>query len=173
MLQEATTPSNQNIDKTEVINQLKKTPLNVLKKANDLGQFITVTNDNITNHPDKWSLRDQTPRGWNNGLTWKDVPGVGALGKSANYPYNGDETFIALSKDALINKWSISKNHGSINLVLHEYAHAIDRSFGEKANMGQEGLGNAGDYLSRRNSFRRARKADLGNTAPNSSYFYY
>ena len=124
---------------------LQKIPLNVLKKANDLGQFITVTNDNITNHPDRWHLRDVTPRGWNNGMTWKDVPGGGALGKGADVGINGDETVIALSKDATTGKWSISKNHGSTNLVLHEYAHAIDRSFGEKANMGQTSLGHIGD----------------------------
>ncbi|HGJ5877030.1 MAG TPA: hypothetical protein ACHBX0_12630 [Arsenophonus sp.] len=70
------------------------------------------------------------------------------MGKGADVGINGDETVIALSKDATTGKWSISKNHGLTNLILHEYTHAIDRSFGEKANMGQTILGHTGDYLS-------------------------
>jgi len=56
----------------------------------------------------------------------------------------------------------------STNLVLHEYAHAIDRSFGEKALMGPKGTGEVGDYLSKRGSFISAWKQDLGNTSPES-----
>ncbi|WP_319802726.1 RHS repeat-associated core domain-containing protein, partial [Klebsiella aerogenes] len=172
MIYSSTTPANMDIDITQVRFHLQKIPLNVLKKANDLGQFITVTNDNITNHPTRNNLKGVTPRGWNNGLTWESVPGVGAMGKGTGNNLHPDETVIALRKNAA-QEWQIATGHGSTSLVLHEYAHAIDRSFGEKANMGDTGSGEQGDFLSRRRSFRVAWEADLNGTPNTASDYYY
>ncbi|WP_342320781.1 hypothetical protein AAEY27_12080 [Kosakonia sp. BYX6] len=57
--------------------------------------------------------------------------------------------------------------------MLHEYAHAIDHSFGEKALMGPKGTGEVGDFVSRRDSFVSAWEKDLGNTTPESPNNYY
>ncbi|CAM3311052.1 MULTISPECIES: anthrax toxin lethal factor-related metalloendopeptidase [Yersinia] len=172
LLYSSTTPPNMNIDPAPVTAELQKLPLNILKTADSLGQFITLTNDNITNHPRMNALKGQTPRGWTNGKTWDSVPGVGALGKGAENEFHADETVVALTQLAN-GSWQLATEHGSANLVLHEYAHAIDRSFGEKANMGDKGLGEVGDSLSCRQSFRDIWQTELGSTSQTDSNYYY
>ncbi|MFS2057646.1 anthrax toxin lethal factor-related metalloendopeptidase [Kosakonia cowanii] len=168
----STTPDNIPMDVTKVKDALQKIPFPVLNKAISLGQFITATNDNITNHAGRRSLKNVTPRGWAQGQTWSSVPGIGAIGKMAAQGIHPDETIVSLSKDKY-GEWVPATNHSSTNLVLHEYAHAIDRSFGEKGLMGPKGTGEAGDYLSKRASFIAAWEKDLGNTTPESFENYY
>lgn len=168
----STTPDNMPMDVTKVKDALQKIPFQVLNKALSLGQFITATNDNITNHAGRRGLKGVAPRGWAEGQTWESVPGIGAAGKIATPGIHPDETIVSLSKDR-VGAWLLAKNHSSTNLVLHEYAHAIDRSFGEKALMGPKGTGEAGDYLSKRASFISAWQKDPGNTAPDSHDHYY
>lgn len=168
----STTPDNMPMDVTKVKDALQKIPFPVLNKAISLGQFITATNDNITNHAGRRGLKNVAPRGWAEGKTWASVPGIGAAGKIATQGIHPDETIVSLSKDKF-GEWAPATNHSSTNLVLHEYAHAIDRSFGEKALMGPKGTGEAGDYLSKRPSFISAWEKDLGNTSPESFDNYY
>lgn len=172
MIYASTTPEDISIDVSEIEKELHKIPLNVLEKAHSLGQFITATNDNITNHPARRYLKGVTPRGWPEGMTWDTVPGVGAVGQGAGEGSHPDETIIALSQNAQ-GGWSLAEGHSSSSLVLHEYAHAIDRSFGEKAQMGPKGTGAVGDFLSRRNSFIVAWEQDLEHTDPASADNYY
>ncbi|WP_312209422.1 RHS repeat-associated core domain-containing protein [Pseudescherichia sp.] len=157
-----------NVDHAKL--QLYKIPLNVLEKLQELGQYITFTNDNITNNPLRAHLKGVIPRG--HVATWDTVPGVGAQGKNAPAGTHGDETVIAMSQTSS-GQWQMATNHGSTNLMLHEFAHAIDRSFGEKGNLGDKGTGEEGDYLSRRQSFRHAWRQDLSQSANDSDTTYY
>ncbi|WP_234455612.1 RHS repeat-associated core domain-containing protein [Kosakonia sp. LAM2021] len=91
MVYASTTPSDIPIDISEVQAHLHKIPLNILKKAHSLGQFITATNDNITNHPGRHHFKGVTPRGWPDDLTWDSVPGVGAEGQGAAEGMHPDE----------------------------------------------------------------------------------
>ncbi|MDN2488111.1 hypothetical protein MML63_20980, partial [Kosakonia sacchari] len=166
------TPDELEIDITDIQIQLHKIPLNVLKMAHSLGQFITATNDNITNHPDRRQLKGITPRGWPEGVTWDTVPGLGALGQEADASIHPDETIIAVSQNEQ-GAWLLAEGHSSTNLVLHEYAHALDRSLGEKAQMGEKGAGDIGDFLSKRRSFVSVWEQDLGHTDPTSDDNYY
>ncbi|SCX37941.1 RHS repeat-associated core domain-containing protein [Kosakonia sacchari] len=172
MVYASTTPEDIPIDISEVQAHLHKIPLNILKKVHSLGQFITATNDNITNHPSRHHFKGITPRGWPDDLTWDSVPGVGAEGKGAAEGMHPDETIIALSQNQH-GGWSLAEGHTSTSLVLHEYAHAIDRSLGEKALMGPRGTGDVGDFLSRRNSFISVWEQDLSHTDPASDDYYY
>jgi len=64
----------------------------------------------ITNEPEYKHLKGVTPRGWEGtGKTWDDVPGVG-----------GNPVIVRIGYS------DYNKGHGSINLELHETAHAID-----------------------------------------------
>jgi len=170
MIYSSTTPPGIVIDATHAKWQLYNLPLNILKKSKVLGQFITLTNDNVTNHQNRQYLKGVTPRGHTG--TWDTVPGEGAQGKSAPENVHGDETIIAMT-EVSTGQWQMATGHTSTNLILHEFGHAIDRSFGEKANLGAGGMGEAGDYLSRRQSFRHAWNTDLGHTTSNSSEAYY
>jgi len=170
MIYSSTTPSGIVIDETHAKWQLYNLPLNILKKAKELGQFVTLTNDNVTNHPGRQHLKGVTPRG--HAGTWDTVPGVGAQGKYAPKDIHGDETVVAMN-EVSPGEWRMASAHTSTNLILHEFAHAIDRSFGEKANLGSRGLGEAGDYLSRRQSFRHVWIKDLSHTASGSTETYY
>lgn len=167
-----TTPKDLPMDVSEIRRYLFKIPAKILQKAFSLGQVITATNDNITNHPRMTKYKDFTPRGWPAGQTLQSVSGMGAPGKVALEGTHPDETIISLSQNEA-GGWSLAGGHSSTNLVLHEYGHAIDRSFGEKALMGPKGTGEAGDYLSKRASFISAWQKDLGNTPPDSHDNYY
>lgn len=75
-----------------------------------IGNDVTVqlSNNNITSTKEYMYLANVTPRGWEaTGLTWDDIPGVGGNPVVARIGYS-------------------QIGHGSINLELHEIAHAID-----------------------------------------------
>ena len=72
--------------------------------------YVYLINGNITSHPIYSYLAGEVPRGWEEtGLTWDDVPGVG-----------GSPVVVRIGYSAY------GMGHGSINLELHEIAHAID-----------------------------------------------
>lgn len=169
MIRQRSTPAGIALDTSPVQQQLRKLPSNVLRRAQQYGQFITVTNDNITNA--RPGLKGIQPRGWANGQTWDTVPGVGAVGKGAASGTDGNETVIAMTGARSGSK--IATGHGSVNLVLHEFAHAIDRSFGELGHLGDSGKGAVGDFLSSRASFRRAWTADLAGAAGSADPYYW
>ncbi|WP_328590668.1 anthrax toxin lethal factor-related metalloendopeptidase [Kosakonia quasisacchari] len=126
----------------------------------------------LRTYPSRSHLKGVTPRGWPEGVTWDTVPGLGALGQGADASIHPDETIVAVSRNEQ-GAWSLAEGHRSTNLVLHEYAHALDRSFGEKAQMGETGAGDIGDFLSRRRSFVSVWEQDLGHTDPTSDDNYY
>ncbi|ENH7396347.1 peptidase [Vibrio vulnificus] len=89
--------------------------------SNDI--TIVVTHDNVTTY---WKHLDGIQvRGHADGVTWNTIPGAGA-------PDGEVELVIAL-KQGSDGVWHIPKgNHGSNNLVLHEYGHALDKIVGKK-----------------------------------------
>lgn len=84
---------------------------------------VVVTKDNVTTY---WTHLDGAPvRGHPNGSTWNSIPGAGA-------PDDEAELVIAIRQDK-DGKWELpSGNHGSSNLVLHEFGHALDKVIGNK-----------------------------------------
>ncbi|GEK15849.1 anthrax toxin lethal factor-related metalloendopeptidase [Aliivibrio fischeri] len=84
---------------------------------------VVVTKDNVTTY---WAHLDGVSvRGHPEGSTWNSIPGAGA-------PDGETELVIAIrqNKDG---KWELpSGNHGSSNLVLHEFGHALDKVIGNK-----------------------------------------
>lgn len=129
-----------------VATELAKLPPNTLKMAERNGLFITLTHDNVTTH--LTHLKSQQPRGHGHQSSWENVPGVGG------HEFNSREVVIALEKKG--NSWEIGRNHGSANLVLHEFAHAIDRVIGN----GQPNSEHSS--CSQDVSFRRAWSEDRG-----------
>ena len=71
---------------------------------------IILTNRHITDIKEYIDLRGVTPRGWEDtGLTWEDIPGLG-----------GNPVVIKIGES------DPGDSHNSINLELHEVAHAIN-----------------------------------------------
>ncbi|WP_257209331.1 anthrax toxin lethal factor-related metalloendopeptidase [Bacillus thuringiensis] len=103
---------------------------------------IKLINFPITYLPEYSYLRGQVPRGWEGtGYTWDSVPGIGGNPVVARIGYS-----------------NYGNMHTSVNLELHETAHAIDRYVFQNISYSQDFLRiHAYEY----NSFS------------NSSYYYY
>jgi phage portal protein BeeE len=70
----------------------------------------------VTSHPDRRHLRGVVPRGWENTKhTWDAVPGAGSKGL-------GDPVVLVVNK--------LPQDNGSINVAIHEIAHAFDNAAG-------------------------------------------
>ncbi|MFM5433551.1 hypothetical protein ACET9P_22090 [Aeromonas veronii] len=84
---------------------------------------VIATDDNVTTY---WTHLDGVQvRGHPTGVTWNTIEGAGA-------PDNEVELVIALKKNGN-GQWALPEvgNHGSKNIVLHEYGHAIDKIAGK------------------------------------------
>ncbi|MFU0789914.1 anthrax toxin lethal factor-related metalloendopeptidase [Virgibacillus proomii] len=89
---------------------IKKFGDNILQRMYNNGVEVHMVNGPITDHPSMRHLRGVTPRGWEGtGKTWDDIPGAGG---------NPVVVRIGYSETGM--------GHGSVNLELHETAHAID-----------------------------------------------
>ena len=86
---------------------------------------VVATHDNVTTY---WKHLDGVPvRGHPDGVTWNSIEGAGA-------PDGETELVIALVKNEE-GKWVLPNgNHGSSNIVLHEYGHALDKIMGKIIN---------------------------------------
>ncbi|AOM09666.1 anthrax toxin lethal factor-related metalloendopeptidase [Bacillus thuringiensis] len=103
---------------------------------------IKLINFPITYLPEYSYLRGQIPRGWEGtGYTWDSVPGIGGNPVVARIGYS-----------------NYGNMHTSINLELHETAHAIDRYVFQNISYSQE--------------FLRIHSREY-NSFSNSSYYYY
>lgn len=106
-------------DKAVVVAELERFPLSALRLMVQANRRVVVCRNSITEV--LTNLRGQTPRGWENtGKTWDDVPGAGDDG-------NG-RTVIAVRNGRIPPQ---GDGHNAINLVMHEVAHGIDRSFNQ------------------------------------------
>ena len=99
----------------ESLNQLldayTRLPLSIILTLKQRKKGIDVVADNVTTHPTMGHLANQRPRNWEEGTTFADVPGVGAVPGHAN----------------VIAANSLYQGHGSVDLVLHEVGHGLDR----------------------------------------------
>lgn len=105
----------------EVLDTYSKVPVDVILTLKSRGKGIDLVSRAVTNHPDLENLRGVTPRGWTNGKTWDEVPGAGAVG---THP-----TIIAGD--------SLHAGHGTLDLILHEVGHTVDR-FYKNSNLSME-----------------------------------
>ncbi|MDQ0273381.1 anthrax toxin lethal factor-related metalloendopeptidase [Cytobacillus purgationiresistens] len=92
-----------------MVNRLWGIPRNILNTMYKQGVQVKLINFPITDLPEYAYLKGEVPRGWEHTpYTWDDVPGVGGQTVIARIGY------------------SYKKMHSSVNLELHETAHAID-----------------------------------------------
>lgn len=95
----------------KMVSRLNKIPLPILQKLEKNNVKIILSNTNITEVKEYEHLKGVTPRGWEGtDKTWDDVPGAGENPVVARIGYSDP-----------------GEAHGSINLELHETAHAIDK----------------------------------------------
>ncbi len=95
---------------SRMVERLSHIPTSILNTLYKQGVEIKLINFALTDLPEYAHLKGVVPRGWEGtGLTWDDVPGLG-----------GNPTVARIGFSAYGN------GHTSINLELHELAHAID-----------------------------------------------
>lgn len=100
----------------EVMDIYSRLPVNLLITLRQRNRGIDLVADNVTNHPAMESYANRRPRGWAEGRTWSEVPGAGATGRHG--------TIIAGN--------SLHRGHGSVDLILHEVGHTVDRYFKDR-----------------------------------------
>ncbi len=96
---------------TKIVSRIDQLPSSILLKMNEENIKLKLFNGKLTDNTSAHHLKGKFPRGYNNELTWDEVPGIGG------------------SRTVLVKIGSSDKGngHGSINLELHELAHSIDR----------------------------------------------
>lgn len=95
----------------EVLDTYSKLPVRIIHVLRDRNKGIDLVSQSVTNHPQLAHLRGVTPRGWEEGETWEGVPGAGAIG----------------SHPTIIAGDSLHQGHGTLDLILHEVGHTVDR----------------------------------------------
>lgn len=94
----------------KMIANINKFGDNILQRMYNNRVEVHLVNGPITNQPSMRHLRGVTPRGWEGtGKTWDDIPGSG-----------GNPVIVRIGYS------DTGMGHGSLNLELHETAHAID-----------------------------------------------
>ncbi len=81
----------------------------LLQHLNEKGVMIRLFKGNLTDEPLLYPLKWQKPRGWEQDVTWSDVPGSGG----------------GWLVSAKIGSSSAGNGHSSLNLELHEIAHTV------------------------------------------------
>ncbi|MBP2241255.1 hypothetical protein J2Z40_001817 [Cytobacillus eiseniae] len=96
---------------SQIISRLDNLPFSLLSKVGEENIKLKLFIGQLTDNPTAAHLQGIIPRGYTNGTTWDDVPGIGG------------------SRTVLVKIGSSDKGsgHSSINLELHELAHSIDR----------------------------------------------
>lgn len=123
----------------ESVNQIDEL---ILQGLVDEGVVLKLFTGSLTDEPTAAYLKGKKPRGYSkNGPTWDDVPGIG-----------GSEVVLAK-----IGSSEQGKDHGSINLELHELAHSIDKF--------------VFDSISEDPYFQAVWKKEVNQMFPNRSYF--
>lgn len=108
-------------DAAVVTREVAKMPTQVLHELHAAGVKIVACRDNITDHLAE--LRGVQPRGWPPESGWHQVPGI----------YHGPRKEVVIATTRENGKVSISKEHGTANLVAHESGHALDFARGEES----------------------------------------
>ncbi|MEW9049931.1 MAG: toxin [Neobacillus sp.] len=124
-----------------IINRIGTLPESVLTNLSNENIILKLFTGNLTDNPTARHLTGIVPRGYPDGRTWDDVPGIGG------------------SKVVLVKIGSSAKGqgHSSINLELHEMAHSIDRYLYNN--------------ISQEPEFKRIWEEERGNLFPGNAYF--
>lgn len=93
-----------------IISRIDQLPFSLLKKIKDQGIVVKLFTGKLTDNPTARHLKGVTPRGYNSGKTWDDVPGIG-----------GSKTVLVK-----IGSSESGMGHSSVNLELHELGHSVD-----------------------------------------------
>ncbi|MCD2138197.1 anthrax toxin lethal factor-related metalloendopeptidase [Salinicoccus halitifaciens] len=110
MVEVRTTDSSNNAEAEQMIDRLDNVDSRILYETNQSGVTIILMDVPLTELPEFQHLSGTVPRGWeNSGNTWDDVPGAGGFTTAARIGYSDP-----------------GNGHSTINLELHEYAHAVD-----------------------------------------------
>lgn len=117
----------------DVINEVKKMPAFLLRLNSQMGIHIDLVSGGVANHTQARHLRGVLPRGYQEGgRTWGRVPGAGG-------DTSGNPTIIAAD--------SLYKNHGCINLVIHEHTHSFDSAMAKRHRLSQSKLSDTPQWL--------------------------
>lgn len=110
MTEVRTTDSSNNAEAEQMIERLNNVDSRILYETNRSGVSIILMDVPLTDLPEFQHLSGTVPRGWEqSGSTWDDVPGAGGFTTAARIGYS-----------------NAGNGHSTINLELHEYAHAVD-----------------------------------------------
>lgn len=110
MIEVRTTDSSNNAEAEQMIERLDNVDSRILYETNRSGVSIILMDVPLTELSEFQHLSDTVPRGWEgSGNTWDDVPGAGGFTTAARIGYSDP-----------------GNGHSTINLELHEYAHAVD-----------------------------------------------
>lgn len=110
MVEVRTTDSSNNAEAEQMIERLDNVDSRILYETNRSGVSIILMDVPLTELSEFQHLSGTVPRGWEgSGNTWDDVPGAGGFTTAARIGYSDP-----------------GNGHSTINLELHEYAHAVD-----------------------------------------------
>jgi type VI secretion system secreted protein VgrG len=112
-------------DADVVAGELRKMPASALQSLSRAGVGVVAARGSVTDFATE--LKGVRPRGWPPGKTWDSVPGAFLPSRNAVVIATrgaGAATHVPLSGDG----------HGSVNLVVHEATHAIDKHVGNALN---------------------------------------
>jgi hypothetical protein len=126
-----------------MIERIDSLSFSLLNKINQHGIKVKLFTGKLTDNPTAKQLAGQVPRGYQNHITWDDVPGIGG-------------SKVVLAK---IGSSETGKGHSSVNLELHELAHSVDKFV-------------LGD-ISRSKEFQRVWEKEHEQLFPGNSYFLY
>lgn len=108
-----------------VLKEVSKIPAAVRADIEAAGKRMDLVLDNVTTHDDLAYLRGIPVEKWSSKTGWENVPGAGCG--------SGSCTVIAAN--------SLHKNHGSVNLILHEHFHTYDAAAYKLRKTGEAGYG--------------------------------
>lgn len=132
-------------DVDAVVAEVARLPLPVLRALEANNTPIRVGRENVTDVEP--SLRRERPRGWVEGRTFAEAPGI----------YHPPSRSVILStEDDGRGGRRLSDDHGSLDLLVHEVAHALDL---------RDAFGVARGNISDSREFREAYDADRANMA--------
>lgn len=148
-----------------VVAELEKMPASALMALVKNGTKVVACRDNVTDYEP--SLKGVRPRGWPPGSSWDSVPGA----------YMGDKNAVVIATRGHGSAGGpyvppTGDGHGSVNLVIHETAHAVDAATGGSASREfnearDKDMGNLSDYE------RQAGAAGQSETFAESAARYY
>lgn len=101
-----------------LVAEVARAPAPLLERAREAGITFVATRGSVLEHLPE--LRDERPRGWDEGRSWSAVPGL--------YHPAGREVVVLIRSDEHGRRCvpPIASGHGSDDLVMHELGHALD-----------------------------------------------